>query len=128
MPFQGPIAGSSPGLPDRRQPDASNSSFALTTHHQKLDVERHPEKAKPTQKRLRAKDQPLANDFVTDLEFDKLLAAWFGNMARVLEPARGFYIWGGYANVANYLPVLKAFSFVTVHLSETGAAEVRGIR
>ena len=87
---------------------AGLSSFAGTTHHQKLDVERHPEKAKPTQKKLRAKDRPLANDFVTEGEFDKLLAAWFGNMARVLEPGRGFYIWGGYANVANYPPVLKA--------------------
>jgi DNA modification methylase len=37
-----------------------------------------------------------------------LLAAWFGNMARVLLPGRGFYIWSGYANVANYPPVLKA--------------------
>jgi DNA modification methylase len=87
---------------------AGLSSFAGTTHHQKLDVERHPEKAKPTQKKLRAKDRPLANDFVTEGEFDKLLAAWFGNMARVLEPGRGFYVWGGYANVANYPPVLKA--------------------
>ena len=34
--------------------------------------------------------------------------AWFGNMARVLEPGRGFYIWGGYANCGNYPPVLKA--------------------
>ncbi len=34
--------------------------------------------------------------------------AWFGNIARVLAPGRGFYIWGGYANVANYPPVLKA--------------------
>jgi DNA modification methylase len=87
---------------------AGLSSFAGTTHHQKLDVERHPEKAKPTQKKLRAKDRPLANDFVTNGEFDVLLAAWFGNMARVLLPGRGFYIWGGYANVANYPPVLKA--------------------
>jgi DNA modification methylase len=87
---------------------AGLSSFAGTTHHQKLDVERHPEKAKPTQKKLRAKDRPLANDFVTDAEFDRLLAAWFGNMARVLLPGRGFYIWGGYANCANYPPVLKA--------------------
>jgi DNA modification methylase len=87
---------------------AGLSSFAGTTHHQKLDVERHPEKAKPTGKKLRAKDRPLANDFVTDGEFDRLLAAWFGNMARVLLPGRGFYIWGGYANVANYPPVLKA--------------------
>jgi DNA modification methylase len=57
---------------------------------------------------MRAKDRPLANDFVTDGEFDTLLAAWFGNMARVLAPGRSFYIWGGYANCANYPPVLKA--------------------
>jgi DNA modification methylase len=87
---------------------AGLSSFAGTTHHQKLDVERHPEKAKPTGKKLRAKDRPLANDFVSDAEFDRLLAAWFGNIARVLQPGRGFYIWGGYANCANYPPVLKA--------------------
>jgi DNA modification methylase len=85
---------------------AGLSSFE-TTHHQKLDVARHPEKAKPTQKKLRAKDRPLANDFVSDEEFDRLLHAWFGNLARVLEPGRAFYIWGGYANVANYPPVLK---------------------
>jgi ParB-like chromosome segregation protein Spo0J len=86
---------------------AGLSSFQAT-HHQKLDVARHPEKAKPTQKKLRAKDRPLANDFVSDDEFDKLLHAWFGNISRVLQPGRAFYIWGGYANVANYPPVLKA--------------------
>jgi DNA modification methylase len=86
---------------------AGLSSFE-TTHHQKLDVARHPEKAKPTQKKLRAKDRPLANDFVSDEAFDKLLHAWFGNIARVLQPGRAFYVWGGYANVANYPPVLKA--------------------
>ena len=76
-------------------------------HHQSLDVARHPEKSKPTQKKLRAKDRPLANDFVSDDEFDRLLDAWFGNIARVLAPGRGFYIWGGYANCANYPPFLK---------------------
>jgi DNA modification methylase len=86
---------------------AGLSSFT-NSHHQGLDLARHPGKAKPTQKKLRAKDRPLANDFVTDDEFDRLLAAWFGNMARVLAPGRGFYIWGGYANCANYPPVLKA--------------------
>jgi DNA modification methylase len=70
-------------------------------------VERHPSKAKGTTKKLRAKDRPLANDFVTDREFDGLLDAWFGNIARVLVPGRGFYIWGGYANCANYPPFLK---------------------
>jgi DNA modification methylase len=87
---------------------AGLSSFQGTTHHQGLDVARHPGKAKPTQKKLRAKDRPLANDFVSEEAFDKLLADWFGNIARVLAPGRGFYIWGGYANCANYPPVLKA--------------------
>lgn len=87
---------------------AGLSSFAGTTHHQGLDVARHPDKAKPTQKKLRAKDRPLANDFVSDEEFDRLLAAWFGNIARVLIPGGGFYIWGGYANLGNYPPFLKS--------------------
>jgi len=87
---------------------AGNSSFTKT-HHQKFDLERHPEKSNPTTKKMRAKDRPLVNDFVSDDEFDRLLKRWFGNIARVLEPGRGFYIWGGYANCGNYPPVLKAF-------------------
>jgi len=86
---------------------AGLSSFKGTTHHQSLDVARHPGKSKPTQKKLRAKDRPLANDFVTDQQFDVLLDAWFGNIARVLLPGRGFYVWGGYANLGNYPPFLK---------------------
>ena len=86
---------------------AWNSSFS-NKHHQKFDLERHPEKSKPTHKKMRAKDRPLTNDFVSDEEFDRLLDAWFGNIARVLEPGRAFYIWGGYANCGNYPPVLKA--------------------
>lgn len=85
---------------------AGLSSFS-STHHQGLDLARHPGKSKPTGKKLRAKDRPLANDFVTDQQFDVLLDAWFGNMARVLQPGRGFYIWGGYANLGNYPPFLK---------------------
>ncbi len=57
-------------------------------------------------KKLRPKDRPLANDFVSDAEFDRLLDAWFGNIARVLLPGRCFYIWGGYANCGNYPPFL----------------------
>lgn len=87
---------------------AGNSSFANPNkHHQKFDLERYPEKAKATHKKMRAKDRPLANDFVTDEAFDGLLDAWFGNMARVLEAGRAFYIWGGYANLGNYPPFLK---------------------
>ncbi len=85
---------------------AGLSSFT-NTHHQGLDLARHPGKSKPTEKKLRAKDRPLANDFVSDEEFDRLLDSWFGNAARVLLPGRGFYIWGGYANCANYPPFLK---------------------
>ncbi|MBL8815245.1 MAG: DNA modification methylase [Planctomyces sp.] len=44
---------------------------------------------------LRAKDRPLANDFVSDEEFDRLVDAWFSNISRVLQPGRAFYIWGG---------------------------------
>jgi DNA modification methylase len=87
---------------------AGLSSFQGTTHHQSLDLARHPEKSKPTARKLRAKDRPLENDFVSDAEFDRLLAAWFGAISRVLEPGRCFYIWGGYANIGNYPPVLKA--------------------
>jgi DNA modification methylase len=86
---------------------AGLSSFAGTKNHQKLDLARHPEKAKPTSKNLRAKDRPLANDFVTDAEFGRLLRAWFGNIARSLLPGGSFYIWGGYANCGNYPPVLQ---------------------
>jgi DNA modification methylase len=87
---------------------AGLSTFAGTTHHQGLDVARHPDKAKRTTTKLRTKDRPLANDFVSAEAFDRLLHAWFGNVTRVLEPGRSFYIWGGYANCANYPPVLQA--------------------
>jgi DNA modification methylase len=48
------------------------------------------------------------NDFVSDAEFNSLLNAWFGQIARVLLPGRSFWLWGGYANCGNYPPVLKA--------------------
>ena len=85
---------------------AGLSSFGGGTHHQRFDAERQPGK-KRTDEKLRPKDRPLANDFVSDEAFEKMLQAWFGNIARVLEPGRAFYIWGGYANCGNYPPVLK---------------------
>jgi DNA modification methylase len=87
---------------------AGLSSFQGPKQHQSLDLARHPEKSKPTNRKMRAKDRPLANDFVSDEAFDQLLHSWFGNIARVLHPGRAFYIWGGYANCGNYPPVLKA--------------------
>ncbi len=107
------LVNSDPPYNVRVEPRSNNaiaaglSSFESTTHHQKLDVARHPEKAQATHKKLRAKDRPLANDFVSDEAFEQMLDAWFGNMSRVLDPGRGFYIWGGYANVANYPAPLK---------------------
>jgi DNA modification methylase len=59
-------------------------------------------------RKLRARDRPLANDFVSEEEFTALLHAWFGNAARVLLPGRSFYIWGGYSNLGNYPPALRA--------------------
>lgn len=86
--------------------DAEKAKRRAKMHHQAFDEARQGKKHATTRK-LRAKDRALINDFVSDEEFQRLLRAWFGNIARVLEPGRGFYIWGGYANIANYPPVLK---------------------
>jgi len=86
--------------------DATRGARGLH-HHQAFDVARQGAKH-ATHKKLRPKDRPLANDFVSDEAFDQMLHAWFGNIARVLAPGRAAYIWGGYANIANYPPVLKA--------------------
>src|SRR6201999_3534584 len=40
---------------------AGLSSFTGAKHHQSMDLARHPEKAQPTDRKLRAKDRPLAN-------------------------------------------------------------------
>jgi DNA modification methylase len=76
-------------------------------HHQALDLARHPAKAKATQKKLRAKDRPLVGDFLVGPEFDQLLRAWFGNIARALQPGRLFFIWGGYSNIGNFPQALQ---------------------
>jgi len=94
---------------DYRGEDGHRSGRKKTQmHHQGLDLARHPEKSKATHKKMRAKDRPLENDFVTDEAFDEMLLAWFGNASRVLKPGGSFYIWGGYANLGNYPGPLKA--------------------
>ena len=88
---------------------AGNSSFesyTKRTHHQSFDVARHGEK-EATHTKLRPRDRQLANDFLPEEEFDRLLDAWFANIARLLEPGHGFYIWGGYANLGNYPAPLR---------------------
>jgi hypothetical protein len=90
---------------------AGLSSFTYGNSDPGRDVVRCPEKSQPTHKKLRAKDRPLANDFVSAEEFDRLLRAWFGNLARarwwrpgrsvnlianaisLFEPARGAWDW-----------------------------------
>jgi DNA modification methylase len=86
---------------------AGLGAASAVTHHQQLDVVRHPGKARRTTRKLRAKDRPLTNDFVSDAEFGRLLQGWFGNIARVLLPGRAFYLFGGYANIANYPAALQ---------------------
>jgi len=63
-------------------------------------------KPKPTTAKLRAKDRVLANDFMSDEAFEQVLRAWFGNLSRALIPGGCFYIWGGFANWANYCAAL----------------------
>ncbi len=86
---------------------SSHPDLSKKMHHQGFDVARGVTDPAKAQKKMRAKDRPLVNDFISDEEFEKLLLAWFGNISRVLEPGRGFYVWGGYANLGNYPPALK---------------------
>lgn len=84
----------------------SSGFGAYQAHHQQMDEAIHGRRS-ATHKKLRPKDRPLANDFVSDEEFDRLLNGWFANISRVLKPGHIAYIWGGYANLGNYPPVLK---------------------
>lgn len=73
-------------------------------------------KVHATSKKLRPKDRPLANDFISDEEFERLLLTWFGNISRVLKPGGSFYIWGGFANTKNYRIALEKCN---LHFSQT---------
>jgi hypothetical protein len=84
---------------------AGLSSFT-STHHQGLDLARHPQKSQPTGQ-MRAKDRPLVNDFLPEEDFARLLRAWFGNLARALIPGGSFYVWGGYSNLGAFPPALR---------------------
>lgn len=81
------------------------------SHHQGFDQARGVGDPKKALKKMRAKDRPLANDFVKPEAFDEMLLAWFGNAARVLKPGGVFYVWGGYANIGNYPAPLAAAGF-----------------
>ncbi len=84
-------------------PDLSRKNM----HHQSFDVARGVTDSSKAKKKMRAKDRPLENDFVSDEDFERMLRDWFGNASRVLEAGRSFYIWGGFSNCANYPSALK---------------------
>ena len=90
---------------------SSHPDLSANMHHQSFDVARGVTDSSKSKKKMRAKDRPLINDFVSDEEFKELLRAWFGNASRVLEAGRTFYIWGGYANCANYPSALEEAEF-----------------
>jgi DNA modification methylase len=94
---------------------AAGLSSNRGTHHQLFDLALHPEKAKATTGRLRPRDRQLAGDFISDEEFLERLDAWFQNFARVLEPGRAFYIWGGYSNWANYPAAIAGAGLYFAH-------------
>ncbi len=81
---------------------AGVSSFGGLRHHQSFDVHRGAAKAKATTKKMRPKDRALANDSMSQCDYDLLIRRWFGNLASVLKPGGSFYLWGGYRNCANY--------------------------
>ena len=66
----------------RRRP---RRSFHGTTHHQQLDLAAASREAKPTDRKMRAKDRPLANDFVSDEAFDQHA----GRLVRQHRPRAG---------------------------------------
>jgi DNA modification methylase len=94
----------------RVEPRSNNAFVAgeTTFHPVPKGSKRSGAKVRATTRQRRPKDRPLENDNLTDEQFAGRLAAWFGQVARVLDPGRAFYIWGGYANIANYPPALRA--------------------
>ena len=73
---------------------SSYPDLSRKMHHQGFDVARGVTDPKKAKAKMRAKDRPLEGDFVSDAAFADTLIAWFGQMARVLRPGGGFYIWG----------------------------------
>ena len=113
------LVNSDPPYGVRVEPRSNNaiaaglSSFEATHHGP--DGEPHSENNPPIPRKLRARDRPLANDFLSKEEFERLLLAWFGNIARVLLPGHAFYVWGGYSNCGNYPPVLAFVAHLIVY-------------
>ncbi len=91
------------------EPRSKNAMAAGTTSFTALAGDH--QGAKPTHRKLRAKDRPIEGDSFSDDIYAKLLRDWFGQMSRVLDPGRAFYIWGGYINCATYPSAMKESAF-----------------
>ena len=82
--------------------------FQRTTHHQKLDLARHPEKATADHEEDAGQGSAAGQRLLSPRKSSTASctpgsATWPACCCR----AAGFYIWGGYANCGNYPPVLK---------------------
>jgi DNA modification methylase len=84
------------------------SNNAIDAGFSSFERERNSAAKGSGKRKLRAKDRPVANDAHSVENYERLLRAWVGNLARALKPGGAAYLWGGYANCANYPPVLKA--------------------
>jgi hypothetical protein len=71
---------------------SSYPDLSRKMHHQGFDTARGVTDPAKARKKMRAKDRPLENDFLSAEDFDRLLLAWFGQMARVLVPGGAFYM------------------------------------
>ncbi|MEK7475272.1 MAG: DNA methyltransferase [Candidatus Coatesbacteria bacterium] len=89
---------------EARTMNALVASGKARSHHQKFDMARMAKQGRTVAATgtMRARDRALVNDFLPPEEYDRLLRQWFGNLAHALLPGRAFYLWGGYANCANY--------------------------
>jgi len=97
---------------EARTMNALVASGKARTHHQKFDVVRMRKQGRTVAATgtMRARDRALVNDFLPPEEYDRLLRSWFGNLAHALLSGRAFYLWGGYANCANYPSALQESS------------------
>jgi len=86
---------------------SSYPDLSARMHHQGFDVARGVANPARAHKKMRPKDRPLQNDFVSAQAFDEMLLAWFSNASRVLKPGGSFYCWGGYKNLGDYPAPLK---------------------
>jgi len=88
--------------------ESSYPDLSRKMHHQGFDVAGGVADPKKTQGKMRPRDRCLEGDFLAREEYRRLLRAWFGQMARVLEPGGAWYIYGGYeSGPSNCPPVLE---------------------